>query len=312
MANFFEVEFPRTISYRASGGPAFLTTINEGLSGFEQRNKNWATARGEWNISLITPAGFADMRQTFIDLLRAFFLVIGGQGDAFRLYDHTDNTGTGETLGTGDAATAAFQLKKAYTIGGRTYSRTISKPIWNSVKDWRGTALDASVKIYRNGALEPSARWTIDAYTGVINFAQSLSVVNITAATFSTPNTTYTYTLTMGEALAVGMRIVITGMANAGNNGTFYITSLGAGTFTVVNASGVTAGSQNGTGPTSWIPANGALLTADFKFHYPVRFDTDRLPMQAEESDTFGGKPIISVASLTLKEVRILAGQSQG
>jgi len=152
----------------------------------------------------------------------------------------------------------------------------------------------------------------VNQTTGVVTFNTGVSTVNITAASFSTPNTTYTYTLTAGLALAVGMRIVITGMTDPGNNGTFYITSLGAGTFTVVNTSGVTNTGQSGTGITSWIPASAAVLTADFKFHYPVRFDTDSLPLQREESDASGGDPIISVASLILKEVRILAGQSQG
>jgi YVTN family beta-propeller protein len=82
------------------------------------------------------------------------------------------------------------------------------------------------------------------------------SVVSITAATASTPpmTTTYTYTLTSGPALQTGTSIVITGMADAGNNGTFMITAVGAGTFTVANASGVTtstAQTGKGAGPTS-------------------------------------------------------------
>jgi hypothetical protein len=74
------------------------------------------------------------------------------------------------------------------------------------------------------------------------------TVVNITAASQSGSNTTFTYTLTSGPALQAGMSIVITGMGNAGNNRTFTITAVGAGTFTVVNASGVTASGQNGAG----------------------------------------------------------------
>jgi len=75
------------------------------------------------------------------------------------------------------------------------------------------------------------------------------TVVNITEASQSVPsNTAYTYTLTSGPALQVGMSIVITGMGDAGNNGTFTITAVATGTFTVVNASGVPATGQNGTG----------------------------------------------------------------
>jgi hypothetical protein len=43
------------------------------------------------------------------------------------------------------------------------------------------------------------------------------------------------------------MKMVVTGMADAANNGTFSITALASGTFSVVN-SGVAASGQNGTG----------------------------------------------------------------
>jgi hypothetical protein len=74
------------------------------------------------------------------------------------------------------------------------------------------------------------------------------TVINITAATQSLSNTTYSYTLTSGPALAAGLNIVIAGMTNPGNNGTFTISSLGSGMFTVFNPSGITAPAQNGTG----------------------------------------------------------------
>ncbi len=56
--------------------------------------------------------------------------------------------------------------------------------------------------------------------------------VNITAASQSghTPATTYSYTLTSGPALRPGMEMVVSGMADAGNNGTFAIAAANAGT----------------------------------------------------------------------------------
>lgn len=74
------------------------------------------------------------------------------------------------------------------------------------------------------------------------------TVAAVKGASQSGSDTTYTYTLTSGPDLQVGTVVVITGMANPGNNGTFTVTAVGSGTFTVVNPSGVTAGSQNGTG----------------------------------------------------------------
>jgi len=80
------------------------------------------------------------------------------------------------------------------------------------------------------------------------------TVINISAASQSTSNTTYSYTLTSGSALQVGMSIDITGMQNVSDNGTFVITAVNPasgsnpGTFTVVNASGINAIGENGTG----------------------------------------------------------------
>ncbi len=75
-----------------------------------------------------------------------------------------------------------------------------------------------------------------------------LSTVAITAASQSGASTTYTHSLTSGQALQAGQTIVISGMKDGSNNGTFAITALGSGNFTVSNSSGVSASSQSGTG----------------------------------------------------------------
>ena len=72
--------------------------------------------------------------------------------------------------------------------------------------------------------------------------------VSVTAAAQSGSSTTYTYTSTSGPALRPGMEIVVSGMADAGNNGTFTLAAVNAGTFTVVNAIGTAATGQSGTG----------------------------------------------------------------
>lgn len=94
--------------------------------------------------------------------------------------------------------------------------------------------------------------------------APEQSVVAITAAVQSGGNTTYTYTLTSGAALQNPQEMIVSGMGHAGNNGNFVITGLGAGTFTVVNASGATA-IENGTGtsPTDSLLGIGTRCTPD-------------------------------------------------
>jgi YVTN family beta-propeller protein len=73
--------------------------------------------------------------------------------------------------------------------------------------------------------------------------------------------TTYNYTLTSGSGLKVGMKIFVTGMSDSGNNGYFPISSLGAGTFTVANSSGVTTSGQGGSG-TVMPPQNPVFVVA--------------------------------------------------
>lgn len=86
------------------------------------------------------------------------------------------------------------------------------------------------------------------AYILGVVVPQLRTVVNITAASQSGTNTTYTYSLTSGPALRVGMSIVVSGLHRLADNGVFTITSLGPGTFTVANSSGTNTSGESGTG----------------------------------------------------------------
>lgn len=227
---FFEVQFPTQISYRAIGGPGFNTTVNKSFSGQEQRNKNRSLSRGKWTVSLTTPMSTADSskpgpttRQQFIDMLQAFFLVVTGRGDGFRLKDHKDFQITGQQIGVGTGSLTTFQLIKQYTSGGRTYTRTIYKPITPAVTDYLGNSLPQTVALFDNGTPILSSDFTVDDTTGIVTI------------------------------------------------------------------------------PTA--PLNTHVITANAQFHFPVRFDTDDLQIQLEESDVAGGNAIASVNSITLIEV---------
>jgi uncharacterized protein (TIGR02217 family) len=52
-------------------------------------------------------------------------------------------------------------------------------------------------------------------------------------------------------------------------------------------------------------PGGGVAVTADFQFHYPVRFDTDDLEAQIEESSVATTGPLVSWNSIALVEVRL-------
>jgi hypothetical protein len=79
--------------------------------------------------------------------------------------------------------------------------------------------------------------------------------MTITAASFSAGSVTYTYSALSGKSVFTQMDIVISGMQNADNDGDFVVTSHtggpAAGTFTVVNASGVDESGSTGTGTAS-------------------------------------------------------------
>lgn len=165
--SFFEVEFPRALSIEMIGGPGYFTTINTGLSGQEQRNENWAGARNEYSASLITPADMTAQRQAFIDDLVGFFRVVKAMGDAFRLRDPLDYQATGQTLAS--LGGNVYQLQKTYTVGGRSSVRTITKPIWHTITDYKGNALTDTVVLKSSGSpLTYGTDWTIDETTGKV------------------------------------------------------------------------------------------------------------------------------------------------
>jgi YVTN family beta-propeller protein len=87
------------------------------------------------------------------------------------------------------------------------------------------------------------------------------STLSISAATQNGSETTYTYSLVSGPALRIGMTVVVQHMGTSSDNGTFTVTALGQGTFTVVNSLGVTATGQGGIG-SALTPQNPVFVVA--------------------------------------------------
>lgn len=167
---FFEVEFPRNLAFKSVGGPGFSTIVNQGFSGQEFRNRNWAFARAEYTIGMITPKAFAGNRQAFIDALLNFFFNVGGQADGFRLYDQQDHKGVDQQLAT---VAGNVQVVKNYIVGGRTYQRVITKPIGTGVVDYQGNALANTV--FLTGTGTPVA---VDSTTGIVTGAAAGTAID--------------------------------------------------------------------------------------------------------------------------------------
>ena len=163
MSGFHEVQFPPDISYGASGGPGYLTTVITTVSGHERRNANWAAARAKWNVA----HGLKKREQ--VAALIAFFRARRGRAYGFRFKDWTDYQALAQPLGQGDGATREFQLVKVYASGGEAESRVITKPV------------EGTVKIYRDG-IEAVSGWSLEATTGLITFSSApASGVQVTA-----------------------------------------------------------------------------------------------------------------------------------
>jgi uncharacterized protein (TIGR02217 family) len=151
MSGFHEVQFPPDISYGASGGPGYSTTVVTTVSGHERRNANWAAARGKWNVA----HGLKKREQ--VAALIAFFRARKGRAYGFRFKDWTDYQAFAQPIGVGDGSNRTFQLIKRYASGGEIESRLIAKPV------------TGTVKIYRDG-VEAVTGWSVNTATGLVTF----------------------------------------------------------------------------------------------------------------------------------------------
>lgn len=160
MTGFHEIRLPVDISFGASGGPQFMTSIVTLASGYEQRNREWQEARNLYDI------GYGLRSEEDLAEVIAFFRARAGRAYGFRYKDWLDYTSgpsgavvsaNDQEIGTGDGAIVGFQLVKKYDSGGEHHLRTITKPVAGTVL----VALDGIVQ---------SAGWQVDLTTGEIIF----------------------------------------------------------------------------------------------------------------------------------------------
>lgn len=123
MSGFFETRFPEGISYGSTGGPQFRTTVETRGGGGEKRVKEWPSPLWRFDAR----KGVAD-EAGFFELL-SFFLAIGqGRLNGFRYKDPTDFQAVNQALDT-SAGNGVYTLRKAYTFGGFSFHRRITKPV---------------------------------------------------------------------------------------------------------------------------------------------------------------------------------------
>lgn len=162
---FVETRFPTDLSFGSQSAPNYKTTVVVLGSGYEQRNAAWSQGRNRYDAAYGMKT-VQDLEQVII-----FFNAMEGRLHGFRFKDPLDyNTGgyglsnstTDVVIGTGDGATATFQLVKKYTKGTRTTTRTITKPVSGTVL----VAVDGTPQV-------ESTDFTVDTTTGIITFISS-------------------------------------------------------------------------------------------------------------------------------------------
>ena len=152
---FIETQFPTDISYGASGGPGFSTSVIVVNSGFEQRNSSWEDSRCRWDVT----QGVKNQAQ--LDTLIAFFRAMKGRANGFRYKDWADfEVGAGEGIFRSLTATT-FQMVRRYTTAGTNQDRDIKKPVSGTVAviGGVGASVDYTTGIVTVSSGTPTA-WT--------------------------------------------------------------------------------------------------------------------------------------------------------
>jgi uncharacterized protein (TIGR02217 family) len=162
MTSFHEILFPLDVALKSAGGPERRTDIVTFGSGREERNARWAHSRRRYD------AGYGIKTLTELQSVVAFFEERRGQLYGFRWRDRLDQTSASpgtpispldQGIGTGDGATATFQLVKTYGSAHAPYQRPIAKPVAGSIR----VAVD-------HVELASGTAYTCDTTTGVVTF----------------------------------------------------------------------------------------------------------------------------------------------
>ena len=154
--------FPLDIALKSAGGPERRTEIVALGSGREERNARWAHSRRRYD------AGYGVKTLDALSAVVAFFEERRGRLYGFRWRDRLDHSSAApgaaitpldQAIGTGDGATATFQLAKTYGAAYAPYARPIAKPVAGSVRvAVGGTELTAGTA------------FTCDTTTGIVTF----------------------------------------------------------------------------------------------------------------------------------------------
>lgn len=133
------------LSFDVVWTPEFMTVVNRAASGKETSIRFWNTPIR--NYQLTYDILRFDLTNAELQNLLGFFNSVYARGNVFLFTDPDDYTVTGQSLGTGDGATVAFQLQR--TLGG--FAEPILAP--NTV---------SAVKV--SSVALGSSQWSVSSY----------------------------------------------------------------------------------------------------------------------------------------------------
>ncbi len=167
--SFHETRFPLDIAFGSTGGPERRTDVVSLSSGFEERNTRWAASRRRYN------AGYGVKSLADLYAVQHFFEGRRGRLYGFRWRDKLDCKScapheipnkSDQEIGIGDGTKKNFQLIKKYGDSVSHYTRTITKPVRNTLI----VAVD--------GVVSGTSDYTCDFTTGVVTFAPNAIPAN--------------------------------------------------------------------------------------------------------------------------------------
>jgi len=162
--SFLDIRFPESISFNSSTIVQFNTAVVQTKGGYEYRNARWSRGKMRFNVK----NGIKTTAE--LDEMLTFFRNVMGKGYGFRYKDWSDYRAAGQNIGIGDGEKTSFQLVKQYAISTNIYTRTITKPV------------NQSVKIYFDSV--ETNDFSVDYLSGIISFPSPVEENTILTADF--------------------------------------------------------------------------------------------------------------------------------
>lgn len=294
--------FPKCVALGALSKPRYKTTVIPTLSGYTDRNVEWAQPLHSFDFAKV-------MTQEQHDSLLEFFHAAQGRGHEFRVRDPGDFDTTisnGVLLGL-----AANQTLVAAGSFGYGYGRLLAgkKYAAGARITYRGLQklVNGSVTVYRGGVpvvegVNPG-QIAIDETTGLIEFEPD----DEEALSGHTPGAQHIVSTAtaFSPAFVVGDRIYLTGITGTAgavlNDYSWEITNISGSDYTIdVDTTGLTA--SGGTG--RMFPQPDESLTLVCEFDVPCAFSSDEAGFELIQKNS-RGEFYYQWAGINLEEVRL-------